>query len=112
MLNEYWTWMYHLSENSACGSWASRVDISNEKGKADFDRGGDLLEVDVIDSRKSEHAPKGLQIVAADIPVFDIVARSESGAGGTGNFVIIEDRVVFVRGLDFFQSELEADKDK
>jgi hypothetical protein len=102
-----------LGEEKAAKVWEminqqlSGMREHNAEVKKEFDQRGDLTAITVKSARDDEHFADGLSIVSAEIPVFHIVDKTATGGGGSSCYVILEERVVFVRELEEIKDYLE-----
>lgn len=79
-----------------------------QKMKQEITQKGAIKKIELIDVRKDDASGRYKQILAvipADIPVYRAIITTDKGAAGSSSYVIINNQVRFVRGLD---SKLET----
>ena len=70
---------------------------NSEAFRDEVSRGGNLIEISVIDSRDDGVEFEG---ISDDIPIYQVVKRFESRTSGSSSYLILDGRVVFIRGLE------------
>jgi hypothetical protein len=71
---------------------------NSDRIKEEFDKQGDIESVELIDQRiKSKQQ---LKLIPKEVPVYRAVVKTASGGGGSGSYVILEGRMVWVKSLE------------
>ena len=88
---------------------------NTEKLKEQFESAGALVDVAVSDTRSADKSLGGrfasvLESIPEDIPMFEALVRSEKRTSGSSSYLVIDRKVVFMRGLDRMQRYLEKQK--
>ena len=88
-----------------------------DKVKEEFDGHGKIVSIDLTDVRQDDELKRYqslLETIPKDIPIFDAVQRFETGASGSGAYVVIEGRMKFIKNLDriarFIDEQKKDDK--
>jgi hypothetical protein len=81
-------------------------EVSNELTKDEW------IEIETIDVRKKDGSKRFvdvLKMLPRDIPVFRVVERSKKGtAAGSSSYLYVNDRWIFLRGLDMIPEVIES----
>lgn len=84
-----------------------------DKGREEFDRKGEIRSVELIDVRKNDVSgryQRVLQLIPKDIPVYRAVVTYEKGSGGSSSYLVLDDRMWIVRGLEVAPKLIDGDK--